>query len=86
MTDVEKYFKEWGSICRLFEAKDNPIIHNHKTLLQFAEDYHKHKLKQLVPANFQSDLGDGVILTTKEKDYILHFKNGEWKEIKQSNS
>ena len=43
MTDVEKYFKEWGSVCRIVASKGNRLIHNHNTLLQFAEEYNKKK-------------------------------------------
>lgn len=37
-TKVELYFKIWGSVCRLYEG-DNPPIHNHSAMLQFAEEY-----------------------------------------------
>lgn len=43
MKKVEEYYKEWGSICRIFEGKEKPI-HHHQTLLQFAEDFHKNQL------------------------------------------
>lgn len=53
MKSVDKYFKKWGSICRIFKSKRKPI-HHHSTLLQFAEDYHKEinkkELKQVFDA------------------------------------
>ena len=41
---VEEYFKEWGSICRVYQNED--LIHPHSTLLQFAEAYHQEKMKE----------------------------------------
>ena len=47
--NVTDYFKEWGSICRIFNSKENPVIHNHATLLQFAEDYLSNEIPQIAP-------------------------------------
>jgi len=43
MTDVEKFFKEWGSVCRMLTEKDK-AIYSHKELLDFAEQYHQSKV------------------------------------------
>jgi len=36
---VGDYFKEWGTICRMENRIKNPLIHSHKTLLEFSEQY-----------------------------------------------
>ena len=43
MTNVEKFFKEWGSVCRMLTKKDK-AIYSHKELLNFAEQYHQSKV------------------------------------------
>ena len=47
MTNVEKFFKEWGSVCRMLTKKDK-AIYSHKELLDFAEQYHQRKVNNVV--------------------------------------
>ena len=47
MTNVEKFFKEWGSVCRMLTKKDK-AIYSHKELLDFAEQYHQSKVNNVV--------------------------------------
>ena len=47
MTNVEKFFKEWGSVCRMLTKKDE-AIYSHKDLLDFAEQYHQSKVNNVV--------------------------------------
>ena len=44
MKIVEKICKEWNSICRVFNIKENPLTYSHKDLLEFAEYYHNSQL------------------------------------------
>ena len=46
MTNVEKFFKEWGSVCRMLTKKDK-AIYSHKELLDFAEQYHQSKVNNV---------------------------------------
>ena len=47
MTNVEKFFKEWGSVCRMLTKKDK-AIYSHKELLDFAEQYHQSQVNNVV--------------------------------------
>tara|TARA_B110000259_G_scaffold137619_1_gene154965 strand:- start:445 stop:693 length:249 start_codon:yes stop_codon:yes gene_type:complete len=47
MTNVEKFFKEWGSVCRMLTKKDK-AIYSHKELLDFAEQYRQSKVSDVV--------------------------------------
>ena len=47
MTNVEKFFKEWGSVCRML-TKEDKAIYSHKELLDFAEQYHQSKVNDVV--------------------------------------
>ena len=47
MNNVEKFFKEWGSVCRMLTKKDK-AIYSHKELLDFAEQYQQSKVNNVV--------------------------------------
>ena len=47
MTNVEKFFKEWGSVCRMLTKKDK-AIYSHKELLDFAKQYHQSQVDNVV--------------------------------------
>ena len=49
MTEIDKAYKEWSSICRILNRKEDPTIYSHKELLDFAKAYHKHMMQ-----NFKS--------------------------------
>ena len=81
MNKAEEYFKEWSSICRLYITKDNPTIHSHTTLLQFAEDFHKpqtlkeHSDKLTLLKNYSEFLEKNGYLDTDwryEKPYAIN--------------
>ena len=48
MTEVEKYYRKWGEPTRTWFTKESPPIYNHKTLLEFAEDYYQNRVKNNV--------------------------------------
>ena len=54
MKIVEKICKEWNSICRVFDIKENPLTYSHKDLLEFAEYYHKSQLNNDVALDIVS--------------------------------
>lgn len=62
MTNVEKFFKEWGSVCRMLTKKDK-AIYSHKELLDFAEQYHQRKVNDVVldDVNQRSKLLKGFV-------------------------
>ena len=62
MTNVEKFFKEWGSVCRIFTKKDK-AIYSHKELLDFAEQYRQSKVNNVVlhTVNQQRELLKGFV-------------------------
>lgn len=37
MKKIDENFKEYASVCRVFETKNNPRIHNHADLMDFAK-------------------------------------------------
>ena len=45
MTEIDKAYKEWSSICRMFNRKQDPAIYSHKELFDFAKAYHKHMMQ-----------------------------------------
>ena len=47
MTNVEKFFKEWGSVCRMLTKKDK-AIYSHKELLDFAEQYRQSQVNNVI--------------------------------------
>ena len=55
MKIVEKICKEWNSICRVFNIKENPLTYSHKDLLEFAEYYHKSQLNNDVALDIVSN-------------------------------
>jgi len=45
MNEIDKAYKEWSSICRMFNRKEDPAIYSHKELFDFAKAYHKHMMQ-----------------------------------------
>ena len=45
---AEEYFNKWAENCRVFI--DYKPIHSHEDMMQFAEDYHKEKQRELLIA------------------------------------
>ena len=43
---AEEYYNKWSENCRVFI--DYEPIHNHEDMMQFAEDYHKEKQRELL--------------------------------------
>lgn len=58
---AEEYFKEWSKVCRDLSGKQ---IYPHKTMLQFAEAYHKVELERLV------EEVDGVMVDITKRMYL----------------
>jgi hypothetical protein len=56
---VEEYYKEWGSICRIFETKE-PKIYKHTELIDFAEAYYEHRVNGDNKLQITDTKGSGV--------------------------
>ena len=75
MTNVEKFFKEWGSVCRMLTKKDK-AIYSHKELLDFADQYHQSKVNNvylddviiICPECKNAETVEDLIQYTKERN------------------
>jgi hypothetical protein len=65
MKIVEKICKEWNSICRVFNIKENPLTYSHKDLLEFAEYYHNSQLNN-------NEVLDIVVNSKITEVYLTH--------------
>ena len=45
MEEINKKLKEWGSICRISNIKEDPLTFSYSDMLSFAKYYHESQAK-----------------------------------------
>lgn len=71
MEEIKKKLKEWGSICRISNIKEDPLTFSYSDMLSFAKYYHESQAKNNESLHLvsESDIKD---VTEKWVKSMLH--------------